>query len=506
MRIAWAGRAWCAALLMLLAGCAGVNLRPDYERVERHVAQAVGEAVLAPPDDAGTVRAMVAARLEGGLSADEAVQVCLLNNPRVRAALLRVGIARAELVQAGLFQNPSLALSLRLPDGGGLSNLELGIAQNIAELWLIPIRKRAAEGELESAIVDVARELSAVALQARAAYYSAVGLDREKEIVDENRAVAEQLLDAALARMQAGAGSSIDVNLARSELMQTEVALRNAALAAFEGRRSLAVLLGMKTPPDDLVLTDRLPDPPAWTLTSESLVSTAEANRLDLRAATYLVDVAAARVQREERSVVADVEVGVGFERDAHGRRGDRPWLADTLWASAEAGALTAPSLRPRERQPTDTILGPTLRLEVPVFDQNQAQIAKARFVYEQALLHREALLLDVTQETRGALQRARIAWDVANYYRDSFLPLLQENLELSRTAYRAGKISLLSVLEAQKLLLASRGRYVESLRTAAVAVTELEKAIGAPLARVTSDVPPTPTRPVSGPAAEVQP
>ena len=506
MRIAWSGRALLGVFVIMLAGCAHVNPRPDYERVKRHVADAVGENAIAPPDNAEAVRALVAARLEGGLSADEAVQVCLLNNPRARAALLRVGIARADLVQASLFQNPSLALSLRLPDGGGLSNLELGIAQNIADLWLIPIRKRAAEGELESAILEVARELSAVALEARATYYSAVGLDREKAIVDENRSVAQQLLDAALGRQQAGAGSAIDVNLARSEFMQTEVALRNAALAAFEARRSLTVILGVKTPPDDLVLTDKLPDPPVWNLTSESLVSTAEVNRLDLRAVTYFVDVAAARVQQEKLSVVADVEIGVGFERDARGRRGDRPWLADTLWASAEAGALTPPSLQPREKLPTDTILGPTLSLEVPVFDQNQAQIAKAQFIYEQALLNREALLLDVTQETRGAFQRARTAWDVANYYRDNFLPLLQENLELSRTAYRAGKISLLSVLEAQKLLLASRGRYVESLRNAAVAVTDLEKAIGVPIAGVTNDVSPTTTQPASRPATEVQP
>lgn len=506
MRIAWAGRALCAALPIVLAGCASVNPRPDYERVERHVTEAVGESALAPPDDAEAVRALVAARLEGGLSADEAVQVCLLNNPRVRSALLRVGIARAELVQSGLFQNPSLSLLSLLPDGGGLSYFELAIAQNIADLWLLPIRKRAAEGELESAILEVARELSAVALEARAAYYSAVGLDREKSIVGENRGVAQQLLDAALARQQAGAGSAIDVNLARSEFMQTEVALRNAALAAFEARRSLTVLLGVKTPPDDLVLTDKLPDPPAWALTSESLVRAAAANRLDLRAATYFVDVAAARVQQEKLSVISNVAIGVDFQRQQRGRRGDRPYLADTLWASAEAGALTAPSLRPREKQPTDTIIGPTLSLDVPVFDQNQAQIAKAQFIYEQAVLNREALLLDVTQETRGAFQRARTAWDLANYYRDNFLPLLQENLELSRTAYRAGKISLLSVLEAQKLLLASRGRYVESLRNAAVAVTDLEKSIGAPIARVMSDVSPTATQPASRPAPEVQP
>lgn len=506
MRITWAGPLLPGALLFIFTGCASVDPRADYERVERHVAEAVGESALAWPDDVEAARALVAARLEGGLSADEAVQLCLLNNPRVQSALRGVGIARADLVQSGLFQNPSLSLLPLLPDGGGLSYFEVAIAQNLADLWLLPIRKRAAEGELERAILEIAREISAAALEARAAYFSAVGLDRERDIANENRDVANQLLDAALARQRAGAGSSIDVNLARSEFMQTELVVRTASLAAFEARRRLAVFLGVNTPPDKLLLSDRLPDPPTWSLTLERLLALAEANRLDLQAASYVVDVAAARVRQEKLSVVSDVEVGVNLQRQQRGRRGDRQWLADTLWASAEAGALTAPSLRPREKQPTDTVVGPTLSLELPVFDQNQAQIAKAQFIYEQTVLNRAALLLDVTQETRSAYQRAHTAWDIASYYRDSFLPLLQENLELSRTAYRVGKLSLLPVLEAQKLLLASRGRYVETLREAAVAVTELEKAIGVPIERARNDALTATTQPASRPAVEVQP
>lgn len=503
MQTTGAARAAPMMLLAVLAGCASVNPRPDYDQVDQHVANALGANALERPDEREAMRALVAARLAGGVSADEAVQVCLLNNPRVRSALLRVGVARAELAQAGLFQNPGLSLAVRMPDGGGLSNLEIGLTQNIADMWLLPIRQRAAEGELQLAILEVARELSAVAQQARAQYYSAVGLDREREIVRENLAVAQRLVDAAVARQEVGAGSAIDVNIARSELMQTEVALRSAALSAFEARRSLLVLLGLATPPDELLLTDELPVPAPRSFTPERLVQVAEASRLDLRAAAHFVSATAALLQREKLSVVADVEVGVGMEREQRGRRGDRPWLADTLWASAESGAPTLPSLRPREQQPTDTIMGPTLSVELPLFDQNQAQIAKAEFVHEQAVLKREALLLDVTQETRGAFERARTAWDVAAYYRDSFLPLLQDNLDLSREAYRAGKLSLLAVLEAQKLLLASRGRYVEALRSAAVAVTELERAIGAPLALAMDDAA-TSSQPTSHPVAQV--
>lgn len=190
MQTTGAARAAPMMLLAVLAGCASVNPRPDYDQVDQHVANALGANALERPDEREAMRALVAARLAGGVSADEAVQVCLLNNPRVRSALLRVGVARAELAQAGLFQNPGLSLAVRMPDGGGLSNLEIGLTQNIADLWLLPIRQRAAEGELQLAILEVARELSAVAQQARAQYYSAVGLDREREIVRENLAVA----------------------------------------------------------------------------------------------------------------------------------------------------------------------------------------------------------------------------------------------------------------------------------------------------------------------------
>ena len=481
MRHAWAGHLLLGVVTLCIAGCASVDPRTDYARVDRHVAEAVGQTVDRPQDGL-TLDVLVATMVADGLTAEEALQVCLLNNPRVRVALLRVGVARAELVQSGLFQNPALSLLPLFPDGGGLMYFEFDFAQNIADLWLLPVRKRAAEGELERTILDVSREVSVAALETRGAYFNAIGLEQERAIAEENRGIAQQLLDAALARQQAGSVSSIDVNLARSELMQTEIALQTTALAALEGHRRLATLLGLKVWPGRIKLSGSLPAPGPWSIDQDRLLPLAQVRRLDLRAADRVVEVAAARVRQQELSVISNVEVSVNMQRQQRGRRGDRPLLADTLWASAQAGALTAPSLQPREKQPMDTIVGPTLRMELPLFDQNQAQIAKAQITYEQAMFARDALMLDVTQEAIGAYQRARIASNVARYYRDTFLPLLESNLALAREAYRGGKISLLSVLESQKLLLASRGRYIGALRDAAVALTELENALGAPL------------------------
>ncbi|HMQ15390.1 MAG TPA: TolC family protein [Phycisphaerae bacterium] len=475
-------QAVAALALCAAAGCARLDPRADYQRVAAHVADATGVAALERPDDHEAAEALVDELLRDGLTADEAVQVCLLSNARARAALLRVGVARAELAQAGLFRNPTLALSARLPDGGGLANVEAAITQSITDVWLQPVRKRAAEAGLEHEVLSVARELSATALATRRAYFAALAADREYELAIENGALGRLLVEATTARQQAGVGSSIDVSAAQAEVMRIEVAARRAALARGEARQRLIALLGRDLDPDAIVLCDPLPDPAGPLLPLETLLIAADL-RLDLGAADLAVAAAEARVRQERLSVFSEVEVGVSVERDARGRRGDRPWRADALWASAETGGLAAPSLRPREKRPTDSVLGPSLSLVLPIFDQNQAQIARAHLALRQAELARDALRLDIRQETRAAEQRARAAAGLAAYYRDAYVPLLQANLELSRNAYRDGQTSLLAVLDSHKVLLAAPGEYVGALRDAALARADLEQSIGRPLA-----------------------
>lgn len=468
-----------------LTGCAGVDPRGDYRRVDDYVSTSTG--ILAPerPADSEAVRTIIAERLANGLSADDAMALCILSNPRVRAAYLSVGVARADVVQAGLFQNPSMSLALRLPDGGGLSNLELSVAQNIADLWLIPVRKRTAQAELQRRTVEVARIVGESVLQARSLYFAAVASDREREVARENRDLAQRIVDVALARQSAGVGNEIDVNLARGEWMQTEINVQQSELLAFEARRRLAEQIGLAVAPDALTLSDTLAAPRALQCSDAELLRAAALSRLDLVAADWIVQAAAARVEQERRSVVQNVELGVSFERSDRGRRGDRPWLADTLWASAEAGQLSAPSLRPREKLPTNTVIGPTLSFELPLFDQNQAQIARADYLLQAAEADRDALLLEATQATRSALRKAQVAARLVSFYSDDFLPLAQHNLDLTREAYRVGQISILEVLESQKFLLGARGRHVELLRDSVVALIELERAVGLPLDRI---------------------
>jgi outer membrane protein, heavy metal efflux system len=475
-----------AALLLAIltvSGCATVSPQPDYERVRRHVEQATGVPRPTSPADDAFIAARVAELLSGGLTSDKAVQLALLNNPRLRAELLTVGMGRAQVVQSTLFTNPVLTLSTRWPDGGGMSNLEFGISQNIAELWQIPLRTKAAEHDLERTILEVARNASVTALEAKAAYFKAVRADRDAEIARQNVDVTRQLVDLARARREAGAGSEVDVNLARARQMDSQLQARRAEVTAVEARSDVARLCGLATPPEELALAEPLPEPAAWTLAAEDVIAVAREQRLDVRAVRQLVDAAQARVALEKTRFLRSLEVGLSVERSERASRGDRNWLADAAWATAEAGELTTPSLRAREPVSTDWVVGPTLGIEVPLFDQNQAQIAKAEYERQQAQEALVALDRELAQQAHVALKRAQVAAENARVYHDDYLPLQEASLQLAEEAYRVGRTPLLTVLDVQRGLLEARAGYVAALADAGLALVELERVAGLPIA-----------------------
>lgn len=464
-------------------GCATVNPAPDYERTARHVAQATGVDALYEPGQQDVISAKVETLLTDGLTVDEAVQVALLNNPRLQAAFMDLGMARADVVQSKLLSNPTLGVTLRLPAGGGLANLEAGIAQNIAELWQIPMRARASERALDGAVLALARTAAQLAAQTKAAYYRAVGAQDRHRILDENLGIAKDLLDLAKMRQQAGAGTELDVNLSRTVVIEAELAVRSSRLKEADARRALATLLGIWQSPDDLTLLSPLLETPPEIPDAQALIEVARRSRLDLQAARQAVSSALAKLELENSRVWRTVEVGLSLERGERKRQGGRDLLADTARASIANGGLTVPNIQPRSARDRDTdfIIGPSLSLELPIFDQNQAQIARAGYAYQQAVHVLDALDRQAAQEIRAAVDQSATAWELVKIYRDRSLPLAQSNLELSREAYQAGRASFLSVLEAQRFFLTSRQRFVEAAEIAAITIPTLERTVGLP-------------------------
>jgi len=485
-----------SSLLLFMGACATVEPRADYSSAVAHVRAATGVRDVYTPER-NDIEAAVERLLEGGITADEAVQVCLLNNPRLQAAFLEIGVARADFVQSGLFSNPFVGVSARFPDGGGLANIEASVAHNIAEVWQIPLRKQAARRVLEKTVLRIARDASVLASECGAAYYDAVGAGERLAIARENLTIAQSVLDMAVTRQKAGAANELDVNLSRSLALDAELAVESARLASSDGRRRLARLLGVEANAEELQLVDPLPQAPSDVPDPGALVSAAKDWRLDVRSARQALEEAEWQLKVQRKLVFPTVELGLAFEREERRSEGGRHIAADTARASIANGGLTAPDIEPRSARRAgdgqNTLIGPSLGFELPIFDQNQAQIAKARYVYEQSAKTLEALERAVTQEVRGRVDHAVTAWRVAAMYRDKSVPLAESNLELSRQAYEAGQTSFLSVLEAQRFFLDSRSGYIEAARAAAVAIPELERAVGLPFQILCHEIPPPP-------------
>lgn len=471
----------CAAKIIvafgwvLAAGCATVNPRPDLESARQMASDAVGREVFW--EFQGGNPEAIAALTADGLSLDEAQRVAMLNNRDLRAGLAELGMARADFVQAGLLSNPRIDAAIRFPAGGGLANVDAGVAQSIGDLWRIPHQKRAKKRALDGAILRTARQASRLCGEVRAAYHRVVSAEQTVVIEKENLALARKLLDISTAILAAGSGTEVETNLARSEVQGADLRWRKAELEVAEARRELLVLLGPGVDGTKLVLSD--PVPSGWHAgASESeLLEWAFAWRLDLKAGEAWVEEATAQVVIERKKVWSSLAVGVGMEREARSRSSN-PSAAARAW-SAGPGQNEEAFDQPLEERDSDVIVGPTVEWELPLFDQNQAGIARAEYELARRTELVSALRHSIEQDVRTAAVRARIAGETDVFFQNEVVPLRARNLELARREYQEGVAAFSIVLEAQRALATVRVEAVAARREAADARVALEQAVG---------------------------
>jgi cobalt-zinc-cadmium efflux system outer membrane protein len=181
--------------------------------------------------------------------------------------------------------------------------------------------------------------------------------------------------------------------------------------------------------------------------------------RLDLAAfRAQLTNAAAAlSLQTKTRFMPTTVDVGIDTEKESDGQR----------------------------------VTGPTLDLELPIFDQGQAAIAKLRAQYRQAQQSFRALAIDVRSEVREARDRLIANRDLAEYYRSILLPLRIKIVNQTMLQYNAMQIGPADLLLSKERELETERAYVEAWRDYWIARADLEKAVGGNVRPPPESVPP---------------
>jgi cobalt-zinc-cadmium efflux system outer membrane protein len=128
--------------------------------------------------------------------------------------------------------------------------------------------------------------------------------------------------------------------------------------------------------------------------------------------------------------------------------------------------------------------LGPTVDLELPIFDQKQAEVAKLRAQLRAAQHRADALAISIRSQVRQARSRLMAARMTVDCYARTLVPLRERIVALSQEQYNAMLLGVYQLLQAKQNETNSYREYIEAVRDYWIARADLERAIGTRLAK----------------------
>lgn len=427
-------------------------------------------------------------------------------NPSFLAARQETAFAQGGLRQARLYQfNPTAATTVpgsAAPSAGGASPTQLTLTQEIEFAGQRGLRIGAAGSGVTRAVANVANAGRLTLANAGAAFYRALAAQRRLEVARTVLALNERLVGAVRTQLREGEVSVLDANLAEVELGRARGRVLAGRRAATTAMLDLTRLLGLAptTPvrlvddeeptvaplaaasaaPGDATAVDQpvatrtaarvpavapLPTldtlPPAFNV--DSLVALALARRPDLGASEAAIREAESLRALARRQAVPNFLLGVAVERSrGFGQRATR--------------------------------VGPAIGLGLPLFNRNQGLVAQRAAQIEQARFERQAVALAVRTDVNDAVRAYQTATTEVAVFATTVLGPARRNSALLETAFRAGKISLPSLLLLRNQLLDAELGYWDAWLAQHEARVRLDAATGTLAAPAT--LPPLPAAP----------
>ncbi|HEV2436141.1 MAG TPA: TolC family protein [Verrucomicrobiae bacterium] len=437
-----------AAVPLALAGCTSTNPKPAFNEVNRTVTARLSEPVQWPqhlPDP--QITQAVDALLKTNLTAQSATAIALLNNRSLQADFEQIGISQADLAQSSRLPNLELAGSWRFPDRPPSAvDVEYSAAGNFLDLLTLPARKKIAARHLEQTKLEVADKVLQLAADAQSVFYT---LQAQMELTNRlGTIVAVDAAAADFARRQYDAGNINDLDLRNQQASaaQSHFDLMQAQAETQADRERLNRLLGLADGQIRWRIADELPALPATEPPLTNLETLAIKQRLDLAAARSQAESLAAALRLKEHTrFIPGLNVGVDSERTPDGQR----------------------------------VTGPTLDLELPLFDQGQPAVARLMAKYRQAEDHYQALGVNVRSEVRQARDALLAERAAVQYSQEELLPLRTQVLHETLLQYNAMGKSVYDLLLAKDREQMAEQSSLEAQRDYWLARVALDRAVG---------------------------
>lgn len=438
-------------LLPALSGCATVDLSEGTNRpaVEQLLAERGAPGLGWDRNGASGNDAVAADLMTKPMTADLAVRSAMLKSPQLQQIYGQLGLARADVLEAIQIGNPRIGVSRLAVDGGPGSQFVIGIAQPLVDLLTLPAKARLARLDYERARYEVAASILGVSLDVESAWYRSVSA---RQVAMMRGAIAEALQTSAeLAQRFYDAGNITQLQLNREKAAATQAGIEaaRASVAARLARLELNSLIGLTGKDTEWELDATLPLPVATEDDPAELQRIAGTNSLELLAARKGASVAAgaASITRHFRLLGT---TAVGYDRE---REVDR-----------------------------SVIKGPTLDLELPIFNQGGSRVARAEARLKIARARLAQIELSSANSIALGSERVHVLSQIVDDFRSALVPARETVARESQLEQNFALIGEFEVLQARAQQFDAYQGLIEAVRDYWLARLDLTRLIGSRL------------------------
>lgn len=346
-------------LLIICSGCRHkkIDIGSEFSKIGGHTKKMLDEKVYSEESFAlYNINNELKERIEFGLSSDDAVQLALIQNPHLKADFEYLGVAKADFEQAALFRNPHLDFASKIPVNAHsdspkfVTQYDAHLVFPIADLWQIGARKKVAKDEIEIVSMRISQTILDTYAKTKKAYFDCIAAQSLLILVQEAYKMATFWKDRIYYQKEFGLVTDLDTFFADANMGSYEldvISHRQIEVTAFI---KLRFLLGINIASELLPLMQQFQYPEQLP-NIQDLLAWALEEHPAMQIARLKVQLAEDRLLFEKKRTIKEAEIGFAFERDF-----DRP-------------------------------IGPGfyLGVEVPIFDSNAVQIARAKKIITRA-------------------------------------------------------------------------------------------------------------------------
>jgi cobalt-zinc-cadmium efflux system outer membrane protein len=396
------------------------------------------------------------------LSLEDALRIAEARNPRLVVAQQGVAASDADVLGAGKRPNPAFAFSsegIPLSQQNGapfLDNQELAfsVQQEFEPGGRRGLRTEQAQRGADASRASVRDVLRQLRFEVRRAYMQVVLAKADDEVAHTTLEEIDRVLALNRIRYEQGELSGVELRRLQVERFRFADDVFGAELALKNTRSALLALLNLRPldqkfeTVDDLLPTSTAASSASSPEVAGSPVGLALASRPDLDAARWERERAGAGLRLQSALGTPSFFVGAGVKRDF----GMMGWIF-------------------------------TFGVPLPIFNRNQAGVARADAEKQQATAQLAAVETQVSLEVQEALNTVDVTRRRISYVEGEYLKSAREARDIVLASYGSGAATLIDYLDAQRALR-------EALRTQnrarfdyRISLFQYEAAIGTPAA-----------------------